>query len=236
MNRSRLLGAVCAVVISFISIPSQAALISALNGQAVYDDDRDISWLADANLALTNQFGLTLSTDEIDRTANTVGSTGKMTWYNAHAWIAGMNAFNGGNGYLGFNDWRLPITPQPDTSCSNQFDEGEGFPLQGYGFDCTGSEMGHLYNDEGVTTATPDMFNNVQSYGSWSSTPFAEGSTNAWHFTFLNGYQSWDVKDDIYYAWAVHDGDIGAIPIPPALWLFGSGLLCLVGFGTRKAQ
>jgi hypothetical protein len=35
--------------------------------------------------------------------------------------------------------------------------------------------------------------------------------------------------------WAVHDGDIGAVPIPAALWLFGSGLLGLVGMAKRKA-
>ena len=92
MNKSRRLGAFCAAVFSLITLPSQAALMSVLGGQAVYDTDRNISWVSNANLALTNQFGLTLSTIVNDDTANTVGSTGRMTWDNAVAWIAGMNS------------------------------------------------------------------------------------------------------------------------------------------------
>ena len=35
------------------------------------------------------------------------------------------------------------------------------------------------------------------------------------------------------YAWAVSDGDV--VPIPAAVWLFGSGLIVLAGFARRKA-
>ena len=35
------------------------------------------------------------------------------------------------------------------------------------------------------------------------------------------------------YAWAVRDGDV--VPIPAAVWLFGSGLIVLAGFARRKA-
>ena len=83
---------------------THAALESRLSGQAYYDTVLDITWLANAKLVLTNQFGLSLSTLEIDDTPNTVGSTGLITWTNANAWIGGMNTAN----YLGFNNWRLP--------------------------------------------------------------------------------------------------------------------------------
>jgi hypothetical protein len=36
------------------------------------------------------------------------------------------------------------------------------------------------------------------------------------------------------YAWAVHEGNIGAVPIPAAVWLFGSGLIGLIGAARRK--
>ena len=39
------------------------------------------------------------------------------------------------------------------------------------------------------------------------------------------------------YAWAVHDGDVAAlssVPVPAAVWLFGSGLFGLLGFARRK--
>jgi len=35
-------------------------------------------------------------------------------------------------------------------------------------------------------------------------------------------------------AWAVADGDINAVPVPAAVWLFGSGFLGLVGVARRK--
>jgi hypothetical protein len=36
--------------------------------------------------------------------------------------------------------------------------------------------------------------------------------------------------------WAVRDGDVlAAVPLPAAVWLFGSGLLGLAGFARRKA-
>ena len=112
MKTSRLLGAICAMIFSFISLPSHAALVPELGGQVIYDTDLNITWVADGNLVLTNQFGLTLSNTLFDDTPNTVGSGGAMTWDNAQAWIVGMNNAN----YLGFNDWRLPNTPELDPS------------------------------------------------------------------------------------------------------------------------
>ena len=50
MKKSRLLGAVCAAVFSFITLPTQAGLISVLGGQAYYDDVADLTWLANANV------------------------------------------------------------------------------------------------------------------------------------------------------------------------------------------
>ena len=37
-------------------------------------------------------------------------------------------------------------------------------------------------------------------------------------------------------AWAVHTGDVSAVPIPAAVWLFGSGLIGLVSFARRNAN
>jgi len=244
MNKSQLLGTVCAVLFSFVTMSANAALVSAPGGQVVYDTDRDISWMSNANLALTNQFGLSLSTSRFDDTANTVGSTGRMTWDNAMAWIDGMNAYDSGNGYLGFNNWRLPNTTQPDPGCSLQLTPG-GYPPQDDGYDCTGSEMGHLfYSEFGATAGGPVLttgdatelakFTEIQTdYYYWSSTEYAPDD-RAWFFIVENGYQSPGTKGNNFYAWAVHDGDIGAVPVPAALWLFGSGLLGLIGIARKK--
>lgn len=103
-----------------------------------------------------------------------------------------MNADNGGIGYLGHNNWRLPTTLQPDASCSGQGDVSNGY-------NCTGSEMGHLfYTELGGTAANPilgstdpdiALFSNIQSYYYWSGTEYPLGTRDAWDFTFDYGYQ-----------------------------------------------
>ncbi len=236
MRKSRLLSALCAGIFYFATLPSHATLVSKLGGQVVYDDDYGpdgITWVVDANLALTEQFGLKLSTRIFDHTANTVGSTGRMTWDNAVAWIAGMNAFEGGNGYLGCNDWRLPITQQPDASCYRQSNPGGGLPPQGFGLFCKGSEMGHLYHVERVTTAAPGLFSQIQGYSYWSGTENAiNPSAISWHFSFANGYQASDHKEDIHHTWAVRSGDV-TVPEPPMVWLFSTGLIVFLGAKNR---
>lgn len=89
--------------------------------EAVYDPEQALTWLADANYAKTSGYD----------------ADGRMDWATANAWAAGLN-------YYGYTGWRLPATPQPDPSCAAQLNPG-GFPPQGYGFNCTGSEMGHLF-------------------------------------------------------------------------------------------
>ena len=146
--------------------PAQAGLIDQLD-ETVLDTDLNISWLKNANTAATNQFGLTQSVN-VFPAAGEIGSTGRMSWFTANDWIDAMNTAT----YLGFSDWRLPTTTQPDATCSIQSPFG-GFPDQGFGDGCTGSEMGHLSNVEGVTSAAPGLFSNVQAALYWSGTEFA---------------------------------------------------------------
>ena len=72
---------------------ANAALLSRAGGQAYYDDVLNITWLADANLADTNDFGVA-----------GINANGTMTWDKAQEWIGAMNTAN----YLGTNTWRLP--------------------------------------------------------------------------------------------------------------------------------
>ncbi len=109
--------------------PAQAvAMID--RGDTVFDPSTNLEWLANANLADTNAFGV-----------SGIQSDGRMTWTTAQAWIAAMNTAN----CLGHNDWRLPLTAQPDTTCGSSSDPGGGFPTQYYGYNCTGSELGDLF-------------------------------------------------------------------------------------------
>jgi hypothetical protein len=197
---------------------ANAALLSRLSGQAYYDTVLDITWLADANLADNTTFGVL-----------GINANGTMSLAKANEWIGALNAA----AYLGKSDWRLPATLQPDPSCGTQGDPGFPYPLQGSGTGCTGSEMGHLYNVDGITSSAASPFANVQSIY-WSGTPYviSVAGVAGWTFNFLNGSQDLAAQSGFYspsnytYAWAVRSGDIEAavVPIPAAAWLFGSAL------------
>jgi len=162
----------------------------------IYDDDRNITWLGDANLAASNTFGV-----------GGINPDGSMAWSTANIWAGNLTVG-------GFTDWRLPKTSQPDLSCSIQ--NSGGNPGQGGGFGCTGSEMGHLFNVEGITAVAPGLFINVQGgpnqvYWSGTTNP---GVNAAWAFEFGTGVQGADDKNNGWLAWAVRDGDVGQSPIP----------------------
>jgi len=83
-----------------------------------------------------------------------------------------------------------------------------------------------------VTDTGP--FSNIQSWRYWSSTEYAPITTQKWYFNFYDGNQSPDYYYEEYYAWAVHDADVSAVPVPAAVWLFGSGLIGLMSLTQRK--
>lgn len=260
MERTRLPGALaaCLLLLTVPTATAHAALVGRLPStpggtdyQAYYDDVLDITWIADANLALSNQFGLALSGSINDNTANTVGSTGRMSWDNAQAWIAGMNA-DGGTGYLGYNDWRLPTMLDTGAAGCNFAYTGTdcGYNVQtGSAATSVYSEMASLWYDTlgnlasfdtsgnpnppgwGLTNTGP--FSNVQSNYYWSGLEYASGP-NAWVFRTYNGNQYWENKVNSFYGWAVRSGDVSNVPVPAAVWLFGSGLVGLLSMAGRK--
>lgn len=211
-------------VLSLLALNVNAVLIERLGGLAYYDTDADLTWLADANYAQTS-----------GRDAE-----GTMSWYTSTAWLENL-AVGGVTG------WRLPETVQPDGSCDSQQTN------RGYGYNCTGSEMGNMfYNvlggsaDSSISTnhnSNYDLFSNIQiDYRTyWSTTLELSGwEGSAYIFRFGDGIQTSTSKSgsDATFTWAVYSGDVGEIvtPVPSAVWLFGSGLLGLIGVARRKAS
>ena len=217
----------------------QAALI-ARGTDMVYDDVNNITWASDANLFQTQAASnpnlvseiiaanggvvhdtpnaydngtYTLTTADFD-TAN-----GAMTWWGAQAWANNLSLG-------GYTDWALPTTV-PALSGYNQ----------------TGSQMGDLfYNQLGgvqntsISTthnANYNLFSNVQSYVYWSSSEYAPDPNYAWDFGTGGGYQDFSGKYNQFYAWAVRPGDVAAVPVPGAFWLFGSVMVGLMGLKRR---
>jgi hypothetical protein len=169
------------------------------DGQTVYDPISDVTWLANANLAADNTFGV-----------NGIVKDGAMTRVTADDFINAMNRYQR-TGYLGQSRWQLPPT-DPDPSCT----------LPDGGYNCTGSPLGALYHRHLLKIAgrtpgepvvpVPDMragpFHNLMPYLYWgcagnggslvcSGEPAAPGFQ--FSFSFGNGFTGTDVVGNSLY-------------------------------------
>lgn len=158
-------------------------------------------------------------------------SDGLMNFSAANTWAAGLS-------YGGYDDWRLPTSLNQD-----------GTGPCGPGYNCTSSEMGHMfYNNLGATAfnsvlsgtnaANLALFTHLQPYTYWSGTVCAPDPDCGWLFSTRDGIQN-DIRgEDEFYAWAVRPGDVAAaIPEPEsyALLLAGLGLLGVVAKRRRRS-
>ena len=116
------------------------------------------------------------------------------TWQNQLNWAAGLTVTTAAATYT---DWRLPI--MFDESCS--------------GYNCTNSEMGHLYYTELGNTAgsggftNTGEFQNVVSSLYWTGMEYFDAPGGAWDFsTSRGGYQGSTTKSNVAYAIAVRPG------------------------------
>ena len=141
---------------------------------------------------------------------------GLMNWATAVSWADGFS-------FGGYSDWRLPTS---DT-CE--------------GFNCTGSEMGHLWyvelgNQAGQMTNTGG-FQNLESFAYWSGTEFASDACCAWVFATRNGLQTFYSKGNSPYAMAVRPGDVtAAVPEPQTYALMLIGLSAMVLARRRQRR
>ena len=232
----------CATVVpnlvSAVAISDQGTWETTLQGrdldgnlatfEAYYDTVLNITWLANANYAGT-----------------------VMTWFTANTWATSLNPY--GSGITG---WRLPTTVDVGNDGATYTNIYQGVDF-GYNI-TTHSEMSHmfyvtlgnsaLYNTGGaVMECTAEnyycltntgSFSNLQPRYYWSAMEYAPFTSYAWDFNLASGFQFAGDKTDGYYAWAVHAGDVGAsaVPVPAAAWLFGSGLLGLVGISRKRRR
>ena len=154
------------------------------DGRIVYDAGQGLCWLADANLAGDPAMRKKLGVAGIN-------PNGSMDWPTALDWVDALNALDGGWGYLGHNNWQLPVTPKDDDTCSAKNDGS-------FGPTCTGSALGDLYsrvlNRAYPDSVVPDFVNEVGPFRNlvpalyWTSDSGGGGGENTFSFaTGLHG-------------------------------------------------
>ena len=190
-----------------------ARLTPAENGQTVYDSTQNVTWLANANYAATQTFGV----------AN-INADGSMNYRSAVKWVEAMNAQK----YLGHSDWTIPTTPKTDPSC-----EKTGPNANSFGFKCRNSTMGSLYyvslglSEPNTAVRMPAVtvgsFKNLQPYLYWSGTLNGHVGTvggankNGYSsFSFNSGYKGGNVAPNfLYVVPMIESGKLSAAAIPP---------------------
>jgi len=200
-------------VLSVFISSADAALIDRGDG-FIYDDVLDITWTQDANI----------------RDGDGPFGSGSDTWANQVAWAAGLSIVDTrpGAGGVTYSDWRLPsMDVNGDDTIVNCSSATE--------LACRDNEYGFLFWQYSVSSLTPGLFTNVQANFYWSGTEFASNPSNAWNFSFRTGFQRASSSSAALFAWAVRPGDVSVVPVPAAVWLFGSALLGLLGvWRTRR--
>jgi hypothetical protein len=200
-----------------------------------YDTVLKITWLADADYARTSGFD----------------QDGKLAWTGANTWAAGLTI----DGIMG---WRLPQTGPVDGVAIDYAQSNDGSTDNGFNISApgsaypgsTGSELAYMFYNTLGNLGRLDLSGNTQAgYGLVNTGPFSNLhadlywsgaryalTSSAWDFNFIGGFQGSNLQTSTFYAWLVHDGDVGAaiVPIPAAAWLFVSGLLGLIGVARRR--
>ena len=217
MTFKSLIAATC-TCLTMVSFNTNAALIERLGGLAYYDDVADLTWLADANLA-----------------------GGQVSWDAANALVAGLNI-------AGITGWRMPeVVDVGNDGITYGGNIYQGVDA-GYNF-TTHSEISNMFynvlgniadfdiagiaQDGGAYNQGP--FTNFKNSSYWTGTEYAPSAANqAWYFQTSTGFQSQDGKANTLFVWAVQSGDVSAVPVPAAVWLFSSGLLGLIGVARRN--
>jgi len=175
-------------------------------GGLIYDDVLDITW----------------AQPDINR-----------PWDEANTWASGLTLG-------GMSGWRLPYI-----SVAAGAGPFSGMPVlcnEVSELACRDNELGYMfyYNLGGSfgvpigNSLDPDLglFPTLQSDDYWSGTEL--DFSYAWEYNFGGGYDLYGPKDDEWRSWAVHAGDV--VPVPAAVWLFGSGLMGLLGLARRKRR
>jgi hypothetical protein len=198
-------------------VPAPSGPLTVNPDGTIHDATLNINWLADANFATTNTFGIShvrLDPDThpgLDLSSININPDGSMNHDTAVELIRRMNSFDNGpgkpKGYLFHTNWRLP--------------DSQDLAVQGY-YKTTGamasSEMGELFYTElggqagstiGLThERSLKLFQNLQPYYYWSGSPTngdGVATDGRESFSFGTGYRSDNTTFNFMYVLPVYD-------------------------------
>lgn len=229
-----------------VAVPVQAALHDR-GGGLIYDDVLDVTWLQDAN------YGAGSSYDD-----GGSATDGRMTWANAVAWAASLSYYDSVRDVT-YDDWRLPTMIDTGTPGCNSGYSGTdcGYNVQTFSAGTTYSELAYMYYvnlgnkgrydpsgseqsgygmvDDPLNANDESLFTNLGSNLYSSGLEYAPNTSYAWFFYTYDGVQTSNSKIiGTYFAWAVRDGDVAAVPEPGTYAMLLAGL-GLVGMMARRA-
>lgn len=209
-----------ALTASFVfSSFAQAAFIDA-GGGMVYDTELNVTWLKDANYAMTSGYD----------------ADGLMNWNAAVAWASSLTVG-------GVSGWRLPTMttssgggPRPNengqaaTGATNANEFGWlWYQLNGGAYITDSTDISPFIN-------LPFQDGDWQSGDEWYWTSEELGS-NAWRMSM--NCACWDSGSNKltaeWHAWAVHDGNVANVPAPSTLLLMATGLAG-IGWNQRRLK
>ncbi|NOQ62936.1 MAG: DUF1566 domain-containing protein [Methyloprofundus sp.] len=244
-----------ALLVLGITSTAQAALIDRGDG-LIYDDVLDVTWLQDANYAFTSGYAGANAVDSGSGATDNIFANGRMGWDAANTWAANLS-------FGGYDDWRLTTmtdtgtlgcnSANSGTDCGYNIDtdfsemaymyhnnlglksrlDASGVIQSDYGVFGNGAYNGVDKSSLGEKDFT--VMQNVQAFVYWSGVEFALApAVGAWSFVPGDGHQRGDNKNEEFYAWAVRDGDVTAVPPPVPFWLIGSRLIGLLGWKRKR--
>ncbi|MEQ1622203.1 MAG: hypothetical protein ABL919_12410 [Methylococcales bacterium] len=229
------------LLFGFSYVNVQAALIDRGSG-LLYDTALNITWLQDADFVQTSGYD----------------ADGLMLWSDAKTWAADL-VYHDSIRNVDYSDWRLPRnSPVNGVSFSDLTQTNDGSGDLGYNITSPHSEMAYMYNvnlglkgwfnvdgsfrtDYGVHgdgsfggQENVGLVHNLQDAIYWSDTAVENVPFGAWGVDMAVGSQNFYYVLNSHYAWAVRDGDVAAVPLPGAIWLFVTGIAGVLGLRRRR--
>lgn len=219
--------------------------------EAYYDTVLDITWLADANYAQTSGY-------DADGAMTWAAAN---SWAASLSFTDGVKVFDDWRlPYVAPIDGTTSFNYTPKSDGSSDVGYSISAPSTPYA-GSTGSELAYMfYNNlnnpshfssdplsEFITNGACDdlmvpatsclyhtaPFDNLQPSLYWTGAEYEPDLTQAWFFDTYYGGQGAFEKSFSGYAWAVHDGDVTAVPEAEAYVLMLAGL-GLIGWRVRR--